>query len=140
MDGAMSRYIEAHISDESLTLIHEPGSAVYEFDFFNELNELFGRKPNIRPKYLASSSCIYNGLGIEENDGIFNKDNMSSPKCTSNTNPPEEKKTKKIQVSTKQQFKKDTKKKWTCLNLHLTHIKHTWINYWKNCDPRLIIL
>lgn len=40
---------------------HETGSAVYEFEFFNELDELFGRKPNIRPKHLASSSRIYNG-------------------------------------------------------------------------------
>ncbi|CAI6354150.1 unnamed protein product [Macrosiphum euphorbiae] len=72
---------------------HETGSAVYEFEFFNELDELFGRKPNIRPKHLASSSRIYNG--IKENCGIFDEDNVSSPKHVSNITPPELKKQKK---------------------------------------------
>ena len=40
---------------------HETGSAVYAFEFFNELDELFGKKPNIKPKHLASSSRVYNG-------------------------------------------------------------------------------
>lgn len=40
---------------------HETGSANYEFDYFDEHDGLFGRKPNIKPKYLASSSRVYNG-------------------------------------------------------------------------------
>lgn len=40
---------------------HKTGSANYEFDYFDELDGLFGRKPNIKSKYLASSSRIYNG-------------------------------------------------------------------------------
>eukprot|EP00102_Acyrthosiphon_pisum_P027874 XP_016665084.1 PREDICTED: uncharacterized protein LOC107885883 isoform X6 [Acyrthosiphon pisum] len=71
---------------------HETGSAVYAFEFFNELDELFGKKPNIKPKHLASSSRVYNGL--KESDGILNEDNVASPKPSSNT-PPEAKKQKK---------------------------------------------
>ncbi|XP_050062968.1 uncharacterized protein LOC126552321 [Aphis gossypii] len=71
---------------------HKTGSANYEFDYFDELDGLFGRKPNIKSKYLASSSRIYNGLNEK---GIFNEDNVSASTLHTSNTPPEAKKQKK---------------------------------------------
>jgi len=59
----MSRKIQIFVIvlQKKLDNRHETGSGVYDFEYFNELDELFGRKPNIKPKHLASSSRIYNG-------------------------------------------------------------------------------
>lgn len=102
---------------------HNTGSALYEFEFFNELNELFGKKPNIKPKYLASSSRIY--TGPKENESTIDEEikisakRCHSPKLSSNL---------KKKLLMKLLYKRDMKKGWPCLLLHLKRTKHIWIN------------
>ncbi|KAF0714613.1 Uncharacterized protein FWK35_00025640 [Aphis craccivora] len=83
------------VTKKKLDNRHETGSANYGFDYFDELDRLFGRKPNIKPKYLASSSRVYNGLNEK---GIFNEDNVSASTLHTSNTPPEAKKQKKIPV------------------------------------------
>lgn len=49
------------------------GGAYFDFEYFNEIDEILGKKPNVVPKHLASSSCP------------SSRQKQTSPSCSSSS-------------------------------------------------------
>lgn len=51
------KYIRAkYIKKKDNSADHNTGAAAYRFEYFDELDEILGKQPNVIPKYVASSS------------------------------------------------------------------------------------
>lgn len=96
------KYLKQKYSDKKDNMSDsDTGGSVVRFDYFNEMDAIFGKDPNITPKNIASSSRGHKNItslsqsrALEDEQSVDDPDYDSSPSNSSTSSKTEESKRK----------------------------------------------